>query len=150
MYYSSVKKFFKYVSCKGLKEFSKDFKAVYKGINEEEVLENLTDVQEKWGNKYSYAIKSWKVNWDVLSPFFKYTPKMRTIMYTINIMEGFYRRLGKATKTKTMFLSVQALEKRLCLAGQNAIKKWPQGYRSWDLIINQLTIFFDERLNPYF
>ena len=68
---------------------------------------------------------------------------------TTNIIEGFHRQLRKATKTKTMFPSDQALEKMLYLASQNAIKKWTQRYRNWDLIINQLTIFFPERISPY-
>ncbi len=63
------------------------------------------------GNKYPYSIKSWETNWDVLSPFFKYPPEIRTIMYTTNIIEGFHRQLRKVTKTKTMFPSDQALEK---------------------------------------
>lgn len=48
-----------------------------------------------------------------------------------------------------MFPSDQSLEKILYLASQNVIKKWTQRYRNWDLIINQLTIFFEERINPY-
>lgn len=48
---------FKYVSYKDLREFLKDFKTVYKAANEEDALENLADVEEKWGN-----------NWDLLYP----------------------------------------------------------------------------------
>lgn len=67
-------------------------------------------------------------------------------MYTTNIIEGFHRQLRKVTETKTMFPSDQALEKLLFLASQNVIKKWTQRYRNWDLIINQLTIFFEGRI----
>lgn len=140
---------FKYISYKDLKEFAKDFKHVYKAINEEEALENLAEVEEKWGKKYPYSIKSWEMNWDVLSPFFKYPQEVRTIMYTTNIIEGFHRQLRKVTKTKTMLPSDQALEKILYLASQNVIKKWTQRYRNWDLILNQLIIFFDGRIEPH-
>ncbi len=140
---------FRYVSYKHLREFSRDFKTVYKATNEDEALANLAELEEKWGSKYPHAIRSWQTNWDVLSPFFKYPSEIRTIMYTTNIIEGFHRQLRKATKTKTMFPSDQALEKMLYLASQNAIKKWTQRYRNWDLIINQLTIFFPERISPY-
>lgn len=140
---------FKYVSYKHLKEFAKDFKTVYKATNENEALANLVELEEKWGSKYPHAIKSWETNWEVLSPFFKYPSEIRTIMYTTNIIEGFHRQLRKITKTKTMFPSDQALEKILYLASQNVIKKWTQRYRNWDLIINQLTIFFPERISPY-
>lgn len=140
---------FKYVSYKDIKEFAKDFKSVYRAINEEEAVENLGKLEEKWGKKYPYAIKSWKINWDVLSPFFKYPKEIRTIMYTTNIIEGFHRQLRKVTKTKTMFPSDQSLEKMLYLASQNVVKKWIQRYKNWDLILNQLSIFFDGRIEPH-
>jgi len=140
---------FKYVSYKDLKEFAKDFKEVYKAVNEETALENLRELEEKWGKKYPHAIKSWEMNWDVLSPFFKYPDEVRTIMYTTNIIEGFHRQLRKVTKTKTMFPSDQSLEKMLYLASQNVVKKWTQRYKNWDLILNQLTIFFEGRIEQH-
>lgn len=137
---------FKYVSYKDFKEFSKDFKEVYKAVNEDSALENLGELEEKWGKKYPHAIRSWETNWDVLSPFFKYPSEIRTIMYTTNIIEGFHRQLRKVTKTKTMFPSDQALEKILFLASENVIKKWSRRYDNWDPIRNQLTIFFEDRI----
>lgn len=140
---------FKYVSYKDLKEFSKDFKEVYRAVNEEEAFSKLEEVEEKWGKKYPYAIKSWEMNWDVLSPFFKYPNHIRRIMYTTNIIEGFHRQLRKVTKTKSVFPSDQALEKILYLASQNVTKKWTQRYRNWDQILNQLMIFFEGRIEQY-
>jgi len=140
---------FKHVSYKDIKEFAKDFKEVYKAPNEEIALENLGELEEKWGKKYPYAIKSWEMNWDVLSPFFKYPQEIRTIMYTTNIIEGFHRQLRKVTKNKTMFPSDQALEKILYLASQNVLKKWTQRYKNWDIVLNQLMIFFEGRIEQY-
>lgn len=140
---------FKHVSYKDIKEFARDFKEVYKAPNEEAALESLGEVEEKWCKKYPYAIKSWQMNWDILSPFFKYPEEIRTIMYTTNIIEGFHRQLRKVTKTKNMFPSDQALEKILYLASQNVVKKWTQRYRNWDLILNQLMIFFEGRIEKY-
>lgn len=140
---------FKYVNYKDLKEFSKDFKEVYKAVNEEEAYLNLEKLEEKWGKKYPYAIKSWEMNWDVLSPFFKYPSDIRRIMYTTNIIEGFHRQLRKVTKTKSIFPSDQSLEKMLYLASQNVMKKWTQRYRGWDQILNQLMIFFEGRVHKY-
>ena len=97
------------------------FLALRKEVNEEETLENLAKIEEKQGNKYPYAINSWKRNWNVISPFFEYPDYIRNIMYTTNIIEGFHRQLRKVTKTKTMFPSDQALEKILFLASQNII-----------------------------
>ena len=140
---------FRYVSYKDIKEFANDFKEVYKAVNEETALENLEKLEEKWGSKYPYAIKSWEMNWDVLSPFFKYPQEIRTIMYTTNIIEGLHRQFRKVTKTKSIFPSDQSLEKMLYLASQNAMKKWTQRYKNWDCILNQLMIFFEGRMEEY-
>lgn len=140
---------FKFVSYKDLKEFSKDFKEVYKAVNEEVALDKLSKIEEKWGRKYPYAIKSWRTNWDVLSPFFKYPQEIRTVMYTTNIIEGVHRQFRKVTKTKSIFPTDQALEKMLYLASQMVLKKWTQRYRNWDSILNQIIIFFEERVEQY-
>ncbi len=137
---------FRYVSYKHSKEFARDFKEVYKAISEEAAYDKLQELEEKWGKKYPYAIKSWYDNWDVLSPFFKFPQEIRTIMYTTNIIEGLHRQFRKATKTKTVFPSDQSLEKMLYLASQNVMKKWTQRYRNWDIVLNQLMIFFEERV----
>ncbi|SHF44380.1 IS256 family transposase, partial [Caloramator proteoclasticus] len=50
---------FKYVSYKHLKEFSKDFKAVYQAPNEEIAREEFEKLKSKWQGQYPYAIKSW-------------------------------------------------------------------------------------------
>ena len=121
---------FKYVSYKDLREFANDFKEVYKAVNEEEGYQKLLNLEEKWGKKYPYAIKSWDMNWDVLSPFFKYPIEIRKIMYTTNIIEGLHRQFRKVTKTKSVFPTDLSLEKMLYLASQNAMKKWTQRYRN--------------------
>jgi transposase-like protein len=55
------------------------------------------------GIKYSYAIKSWRDNWQYLSTFFKYPPEIRRIIYTTNAIENFNRQIRKITKTKSSF-----------------------------------------------
>lgn len=140
---------FKFVNYTDLKEFARDFKEVYKAVNEDVALDKLGELEEKWGKKYPYAIRSWENNWDILSPFFKYPQEIRTIMYTTNIIEGVHRQFRKVTKTKSVFPTDQSLEKMLYLASQNVVKKWTQRYRNWDSILNQLTIFFEGRVEKY-
>ncbi|RJR13043.1 IS256 family transposase [Candidatus Parcubacteria bacterium] len=140
---------FKYVSHKDVKAFCSDFKAVYTAINEEAALAELEALDAKWGKKYPFAIKSWDANWDVLSPFFKFPSEIRKIMYTTNIIESLHRQFRKVTKAKSIFPSDQALEKMLYLASQNVIKKWTMRYRNWDMVLNQLMIFFEGRIDPY-
>ncbi len=140
---------FKYVSYKDLKKFSSDFKAVYKAPTEEIALAELETLKEVWGTKYPYAISSWEMNWEVVRPFFRFTEDIRRIMYTTNIIEGLNRQFRKVTKTKSSFPNDTSLEKMLYLSSQNVIKKWSQRYRNWDLVLSQLSILYDERLNQY-
>lgn len=81
-------------------------------------------VEEKWGKKYPIAIRIWRDNWDVISPFFSFPQEIRTIMYTTNIIEGVNRQFRKVTKTKSTFPSDESLLKMLYLASQNIMKKW--------------------------
>ena len=140
---------FKYVSYKDLKEFTRDFKGVYTAPNEEAALERLYELKEKWGKEYPYAFRSWENNWDVISPFFKYPPEIRKIMYTTNIIEGLHRQFRKVTKTKSVFPSDGALEKMLYLASMNVMKKWTQRYHNWDQVLNQLLIMYGSRIENY-
>ena len=135
-----------YVSYKDSKEVMNDFKLVYKAINEAEALSALDVVEEKWGKKYPTAIRIWRDNWDVISPFFSFPQEIRTIMYTTNIIEGVNRQFRKVTKTKSTFPSDESLLKMLYLASQNIMKKWTMRYRDWDSIYNQLSIYFDNRI----
>ena len=128
-----------------LKKFASDFKAVYNAPNEKAGLEALSDVREKWGKKYPYAVS----NWEDVSPFFQFPDAVRRIMYTTNIIEGLNRQYRKVTKTKSVFPSDSSLEKMLYLASLNVAKKWTQRYRNRDQVLNQLTVLYGERLTQY-
>lgn len=140
---------FKYVSYKDLKQFAKEFKVVYRAATEETARFELEVLKEKWGKKYPFAIKNWEQNWIDVTRFFQFDEGIRKIMYTTNIIEAVNRQFRKVTKTKSAFPHDTALEKMLYLASQNIEKKWTQRYRDWDVVINQLTILYPERLMPY-
>jgi transposase-like protein len=140
---------FKYVSYKDIKRFASDFKSVYKAPNEELAFVELESLKDKWGKKYPYAISNWESNWDVVSPFFRFSDDIRRIMYTTNIIEGLNRQFRKVTKTKSAFTNDASLEKMLYLASMNVIKKWTQRYRNWDMVLSQLGLLFDDRLAQY-
>ncbi len=140
---------FKYVSYKDIKRFASDFKSVYRAPNEELALVELESLKDKWGKKYPYAISNWESNWDVVSPFYRFSDDIRRIMYTTNIIEGLNRQFRKVTKTKSAFTNDASLEKMLYLASMNVIKKWTQRYRNWDMVLSQLGLLFDDRLTQY-
>jgi len=137
----------KYVSYKDIKEFNKDLKEVYAAVNEPAALAELDRFEQKWGSKYSIAIRSWRNNWDELATFFKYPEEIRKIIYTTNAMESYNRQLRKVTKSKSIFPSDESLNKMLYLATMDITKKWTQSIRGWSQILAQLSIYFDDRVN---
>lgn len=137
----------RYVSYKDVKIFMKDLKAIYRSSSEESAFERFMEFKETWESNYPSAVNSWEQNWDVLSTFFKYPLEMRSVIYTTNIIESLNRQYRKVTKTKSIFPNDESLLKMLYLASVNIEKKWTMRYRNWDMILNQLKIMFEDRLN---
>lgn len=136
----------KYIASKDTKAFMKDLKCVYKASTEEVALRELDRLEDTWGDKYYIVIKSWKNNWENLSTYFDFSPEIRRIIYTTNVLEGFNRQLRKFTKTKTMFPTEDSLRKSLYLATEQIMKKWISPVQNWSSTLAQLTIMFDDRV----
>ncbi len=139
----------RYVASKNQKEFIKDLKLVYQAPTEEAGLLNLEKLDEKWGDKYPFPIKSWKNNWDNLSVFFKYPAELRKMIYTTNAVENLHRQFRKVTKNRSVFPNDDALTKMIYLAYRDIAKKWKSTLPNWGMIISQLSIRFEERLTPF-
>lgn len=137
----------KYVVSKDQKAFMADLKLVYQASSKDLAEHHLLELGEKWGKKYPAVMKSWNNNWENLSQYFKYPEELRRIIYTTNIVEGFHRQIRKYTKNKGAFTSENALLKLIYCACQKVLEKWNQPMHNWALIISQLQIYFDGRLN---
>lgn len=86
-------------------------------------------------------------NWDELNTFFKYTEEIRRLIYTTNTIESYNRQLRKATKSKSIFPTDDSLLKMLYLVTQDVSKKWIQSVRNWGYILDQLYIYFGDRID---
>jgi putative transposase len=136
----------RYVSYKDIKEFTTDLKPIYKAATEDLALLALDEFDGKWSKKYPLAVKSWRVNWNELSTMFKYSPEIRKLIYTTNAIENFNRQLRKVTKTKSAFVSDDALMKILYLATMNIVDKWTMPIKEWGNILDNLMIYFGDRV----
>lgn len=139
----------KYVSYKDRKKFCSDMRQIYTSPNEKAGLEALGKFEQIWGKKYQYAIKSWRDNWKNLATFFKYPQEIRKIIYTTNHIENFNREIRKVTKTKSSFPTEDSLLKLLYLIVIDKTEKWTMPVRDWSLIINQMGVYFGERLTNH-
>ena len=138
----------KFVNYKDIKPFMKDLKAVYQAPTEEIALENLDILEENWGKKYPSSIASWRNNWPQLSTYFKYPSEIRKIIYTTNSIENFNRGLRKVTKSKSVFPTDDALFKSIYLAMVDITKKWTGTAWNWGQTLDQLMIYFGDRIDP--
>ena len=66
----------KHVSPKDVASFANDMKKIYKSPNYDAVLKALDSFEKSWGEKYPYAIKSWKNNFDESVTFFDIQQKL--------------------------------------------------------------------------
>ena len=136
----------RYVSYKDIKQFTADLKPIYKAATEEIALMALDEFDGKWGKKYPLAVKSWRANWGQLSTMFKYPPEIRKLIYTTNAIENFNRQLRKVTKTKSAFVSDDALMKILYLTTMSIVGKWTMPIKEWAGILDNLLIYFGDRV----
>lgn len=138
----------KFVTYKDIKPFMKDLKLVYKADTEELALAALDDLEETWGKKYATSIASWRNNWPQLATYFKYPGEIRRLIYTTNSIENFNRQLRKVTKAKTIFPTDDSLFKSLYLAMVDITKKWTGTAWAWGQTLDQLCIYFGDRIQP--
>jgi transposase-like protein len=137
----------RYVSYKDIKAFTTALKPIYKAPTEESALTALDELERVWNAKYPAAIKSWREHWDELATMFKYPEPIRRIIYTTNAIENFNRQLRKVTKTKSAFVSDDALLKQLYLVTVHITGKWTMPIKDWGNILMQLMVYFGDRVN---
>ena len=136
----------KYIASKDKKEFMRDLKEVYKATTEDLALAQLDNLKDKWGSKYGMVIDSWYSNWNNLSTFFEFSPRIRKIIYTINALEGFNRQVRKYTKSRIIYPTDEALNKSVYLATMEIMEKWTQPIPNWSATLAELSIYFEEQL----
>ena len=141
-----VRNTLKYVSDKDRKEFAKDLKTIYNAPNEEQGRINRDHVAEKWSEKYPNAMKRWERDWDVITPIFKFSADVRTVIYTTNAIESLNSTYRKLNRQRSVFPSSQALLKALYLATFEATKKWTMPMRNWGQVYGELSIMYEGRL----
>jgi transposase-like protein len=135
----------KYVTWKDRKAFAADLKAIYQAPTRESAETALLQLAESWSEKYAIAVRSWENNWDELATMFDYTPEIRRLIYTTNLIEAYHRQLRKVTKNRAAFPSPDAARKLLWLAHRDIARKWTMPIPNWAIILNQLAIRFEDR-----
>lgn len=141
-----VRNTLKYVSDKDMKPFVADLKKIYAAPNVDRAEQIRDDMMNKWSEKYPNPMKSWVVNWDAITPIFKFSAEVRKVIYTTNAIESLNSTYRKLNRQRSVFPSDQALLKALYLATFEATKKWTMPIRNWGLVYGKLYIMYEGRL----
>ena len=136
----------KYVSDKDRKPFCEDLKTIYQAAAEEKALAALERVTEKWSERYPNSMRSWKQNWDAISPIFKFFTAVRKVIYTTNAIESLNATYRKLNRQRSVFPSDTALLKALYLSTFEATKKWTMPLRNWGQVYGELSIMYEGRM----
>jgi len=136
----------RYVVWKDKKAFTRDMKSIYDAPTKQAAEAALKDFAKAWESKYSYAIKSWKDNWEELTVFFEFPIEIRKIIYTTNLIENLNGKIRKYTKNKLSFPTDEAVMKSVYLAVNEATKKWSMPIQNWGVVLNQFLTIFEERV----
>jgi transposase-like protein len=136
----------RYVVWKDKKAFTTDMKLIYNAPTQDAAKAALKDFADKWEGKYSYAVKSWRDNWDELTVFFEFPIEIRKIIYTTNLIENLNGKIRKYTKNKLSFPTDDAVMKSVYLAVKEATKKWSMPVRNWGIILNQFLTIYEKRV----
>ena len=78
-------------------------KLIYDAPTKQAAEAALEDFSTNWNSKYSYAVKSWRDNWEDLTVFYKFPLEIRRIIYTTNLIENLNGKIRKYTKNKLSF-----------------------------------------------
>lgn len=136
----------KYVSHRDKYKFAQDLKAIYTASDEEIGKKLMYDVANTWKEKYPNAMDRWEENWGIISPFFKFSQKIRKMIYTTNTIESLnssYRRLNRA---RNVYPSADSLMKVLYLSTKKVTKNWNYTQPEWGETLKELEIIFEGRI----
>ena len=135
-----------YVADKDRKPFAADLKKIYHAPDADSAAEIRDKVEEKWSEKYPRAMKTRRTNRDAITSIFKFSPDVRTVIYTTNAIESLNSTYRKLNRQRSVFPSDQALLKALYLAAFEATKKWTMLTRNWGKVYGEMAIMYEGRM----
>lgn len=136
----------KYVSHKDKTKFAQDLKAIYTASDEEIAKKLMHEVSNSWKEKYPTAMDRWEDNWGIISPFFKFSQKIRKMIYTTNTIESLNSSYRRLNKSRNVYPSSDSLMKVLYLSTKKVTKNWTSTIPEWGETLKELEIMYKGRI----
>lgn len=126
------------------KAVAADLRAIYTASSEEAARAELDAFDAKHGKRYPMIARSWRANWERITPFLAFPAEVRRLVYTTNAIESLNYQFRKVIKTKGHFPNEDAALKQLYLALRNAERGWKAAPKGWRQTRLQLIAYFGE------
>src|SRR5438046_3801440 len=134
-----------YVGWKQRKEVASDLQTIYRAATREEAELRLSEFAQKWDSQFPTISRSWRNNWERITPFFAYPADIRKVIYTTNAIESVNMSLRKVIKNRGSFPSQEAAMKLLYLALEHIAKKWTMPIQNWKAALQRFAILLGDR-----
>jgi putative transposase len=140
----------RFCTWKDRKAVAAALRPIYTAVTVEAAESAMDDFEIEWGDKYPGIVRTWRSAWEQFTPFLRFPPEIRKIVYTTNMVESINFQLRKVTKTRGHFPTDQSALKLLRLAARNVSDKrggdLGTGTRGWQIALNAFDIHFPGRL----
>ena len=94
----------RFVSWKERKAVAAALKEIHRAANAEVAAERLAAFEQSpWGQKHPPLVECWRRQWAAVIPFFSFSPGVRRIIYTANVIESLHNRMRKAVRNRGHF-----------------------------------------------
>ena len=141
-----VRNSLRYVSWKERKAIALALRTIYAAPTAEAAEQALEAFGERWDRRFPSISKSWRENWQRVTPFFAYPPEIRKVIYTTNAIESINATLRKVTRKRGSFPNPDSVRKVLYLAILKASEHWARPIRDWVAALNHFTMVFEGRV----
>jgi putative transposase len=140
----------RFCTWKDRKAVAAALRPIYTAATVEAAEAAMDDFEIEWGDKYPGIVRTWRAAWEQFTPFLRFSPEIRKIVYTTNMVESINFQLRKITKTRGHFPTDQSALKLLRLAARNISDKrggdLGTGTPGWQKALNAFDIHFPGRL----
>ena len=141
-----VRNSLRFVAWSQRKKVAASLRAIYSAQNPDQASRALERFEAEWGERFPMISKSWRDNWERVTPFLDYPQDLRKAIYTTNAIEALHSSLRKTLRPRGHFPNDEALLKLAYLTLRNVEKRWKAPFRDWRKAQQQLTILFEDRI----
>jgi len=93
----------RFASWKDRKAITAALRPIYTAATVEAATDAMDTFELEWGDRYPGIVKVWRSAWEQFTPFLRFPPEIRKVVYTTNLVESINYQLRKITKTRGHF-----------------------------------------------